>query len=189
MLKRISMKSLFIGVGIFLAGVIALASVNGFFAYTNTMEFCISCHTMQNNYKEYQETIHYKNTSGVQATCADCHVPKQFFPKLFAKIVAAKDVYHQILGTIDTKEQFEAHRWDMATRVWAKMKATDSRECRNCHDFTTMDLSTQGRMARKKHSRATEKGQTCIDCHRGIAHFEPFPPEGQSIDAIFGEDN
>lgn len=132
---------------------------------------------MKVNLEELKETVHYKNASGVQATCADCHVPKSFFPKLKAKIFAAKDVYHEILGTIDTKEKYEARRWEMANAVWAKMKASDSRECRSCHDFNNMDLSEQDRMARKKHGRATDKGQTCIDCHKGIAHEEPDEPD------------
>lgn len=174
-------KKLGIGAVIFFAGVLALGGVNGFFAYTNTMEFCTSCHSMQNNYKEYKETIHFKNASGVQAQCSDCHVPKQFFPKVFAKIVALKDVWHEMLGTIDTKEKFEEHRWDMANRVWDKMRATDSRECRNCHDFQDMDLSKQTRIARNKHGRAPMENKTCIDCHKGIAHFEPLGPSGDDI--------
>lgn len=169
-------KKLAIVAGIFMLGFVTFGGVNTFFAYTNQMDFCISCHTMKNNYVEYQESLHFKNRTGVQATCADCHVPKDFLPKLKAKIMAAKDVYHEILGTIDTKEKFEARRWEMASSVWAKMKETDSRECRNCHDFDNMDLSTQSRMARKKHARAPMKEQTCIDCHKGIVHVEPDEP-------------
>ncbi|WP_408021557.1 NapC/NirT family cytochrome c [Solemya pervernicosa gill symbiont] len=165
-----------------LTGMFALGGINTFFNYTNRMDFCISCHTMKVNYEEYKETPHFKNASGVQATCADCHVPKEFFPKVKAKILAAKDVYHEILGTIDTPEKYEAHRWDMASRVWEKMRATDSRECRNCHDFDNMDLSEQSRSARKKHARANMNGdegkkKTCIDCHSGIAHEEPVEPD------------
>ena len=79
-------------------------------------------------------------------------------------------------------KKFEAYRWNMATRVWAKMKASDSRECRNCHDFENMDLDEQDRSARKRHGRAPEKGQTCIDCHKGIAHIEPDEPEEDEAD-------
>ncbi len=158
-------------------GAVLMGLFNWGMAQTNKMEFCISCHSMQVNYEEYQDTIHYKNTSGVQATCADCHVPKEFFPKLLAKIIAAKDVYHEIIGTIDTEEKYEAHRWDMASRVWAKMEATNSRECRTCHDFENMDMDEQDRSARNKHSRAVDEGKTCIDCHKGIAHTEPDEPE------------
>lgn len=173
---KIPKKKLAIGAGIFLLGFAAFGGMNTFFAYTNQMEFCISCHSMKTNYEEYKETVHFKSASGVQATCADCHVPKDFLPKLGAKIMAAKDVYHEIMGTVDTPEKYEARRWEMANRVWAKMKATDSRECRSCHDFSNMDLSRQSRMARKKHASAPMDGETCIDCHKGIAHVEPFEP-------------
>lgn len=170
------MKKILFGVILLLAGAAALAGVNGFFAYTNRMEFCTSCHTMRWNFEEYKETIHFKNPSGVQATCADCHVPKEFFAKVKAKIIATKDIYHQIMGTVDTKEKFEEHRWEMANRVWDKMRETDSRTCRNCHDFENMDLSGQSRIARNKHGRAPTEGKTCIDCHQGIAHHEPEVP-------------
>lgn len=145
--------------------------------HTNDMEFCTSCHSMQINFEEYKETIHYKNPSGVRATCADCHVPKPLGAKLWAKLVAAKDVYHELVGTIDNKEKFEARRWQMANRVWEKMQETDSRECRSCHNKEAMDLMEQDKMARKKHEDMASKGKTCIDCHKGIAHEEPDEPE------------
>lgn len=167
-----------IGVALVLVGVALTASFNTVIAYTNTEAFCISCHTMKTNYEEYKKTAHFKNPSGVRATCADCHVPRDFGPKLFAKIMAAKDVYHELKGTIDTPEKYEAQRWAMASAVWAKMKANDSRECRACHDYQSMALANQDKSARKKHARAMEQGKTCIDCHTGIAHTEPDAPEG-----------
>lgn len=172
-----SRKYIFLILLVFFSGVLAFAGFNSILAYTNEMEFCTSCHSMKVNLEEYKETVHYKNASGVQATCSDCHVPKEFLPKMKAKILAYKDVLHEILGTIDTKEKYEAHRWDMASRVWAKMEATDSRECRSCHNFDNMAFDEQDRSARKKHPRAQLKGQTCIDCHKGIAHEEPDEPD------------
>ncbi|MCG8426280.1 MAG: NapC/NirT family cytochrome c [Chromatiales bacterium] len=153
---------------------------------TNEMEFCTSCHSMKINLEEYKETIHYTSPSGVRATCSDCHVPKEFVPKMVAKVIAAKDVWHEMIGTIDTREKYEQHRWDMANRVWEKMKATDSRECRTCHAFEQMDLGEQGRSARKRHSKAIDKGQTCIDCHKGIAHELPDEPEEEEEEAEDG---
>lgn len=167
---------------VFFAGFISFGGFNSILAHTNTMEFCTSCHSMKVNLEEYKQTIHYKNASGVQADCADCHVPKAFFPKMKAKILAYKDVLHEILGTIDTPEKYEAHRWGMANAVWDKMRANDSRECRSCHDFDNMEFADQGRSARKKHPRAQLKGETCIDCHKGIAHEEPEEPEEEEDD-------
>ncbi|RKZ55205.1 MAG: cytochrome c-type protein NapC [Gammaproteobacteria bacterium] len=164
-----------------LGGIIFWGGFNTAMELTNTTEFCISCHEMKDNvYQEYKETIHYKNTSGVEATCSDCHVPKPWIYKVIRKIQASSELYHKALGTIDTPEKFNEHRWTMANRVWKAMKATDSRECRNCHKFDSMDLSEQDRTARKKHSRAIDEGKTCIDCHTGIAHELPDEPEDDS---------
>ncbi|MES9880354.1 MAG: NapC/NirT family cytochrome c [Sedimenticola sp.] len=175
--KSLLKKLLFVFVPIFAAGIIFAGLFNMGLTATNEMEFCTSCHTMVINYDEYIDTPHGKSPSGVRATCSDCHVPKQFFPKMLMKIMAAKDVYHEILGTIDTPEKYEAARWKMANRVWDKMKANDSRECRSCHSYENMDLAAQDRSARRKHGNATDKGKTCIDCHKGIAHEEPDEPD------------
>jgi len=65
------------------------------------------------------------------------------------------------------------------------MEANNSRECRSCHTYTHMDLSEQDRFARKKHEKAVDRDQTCIDCHKGIAHQLPEEPE--STDTTEGE--
>lgn len=170
-------KTLIVLALVFMAGIVFAGLFNVGLHYTNQTEFCTNCHSMKINLEEYKETVHYKNASGVSPSCADCHVPKEFVPKMIAKIMAAKDVYHEIMGTVDTKEKFDAYRWNMASRVWAKMKETNSRECRTCHSFDRMNLSAQDRSARKRHARAEDEGQTCIDCHKGIAHEEPDEPE------------
>ena len=166
--KGVILTALIFGAGVVFAGVFNVA-----LDYTNTTEFCTSCHSMQTNLDELQKKKHWKNLSGVHAGCADCHVPKPIGPKLVAKVMAAKDVFHEILGTINTPEKYEARRLEMAQAVWAKMKASNSRECRNCHAFEHMDTDEQDKFARRKHTRATERGQTCIDCHKGVAHTLP----------------
>ena len=143
---------------------------------TNTTEFCTSCHSMQWNEAEWMDSVHFKNVSGVRASCADCHVPQSLIPKLGAKLIAARDVWGELMGTIDTAEKFEAHRWHMASRVWDRMKANDSRECQSCHTYDAMDLDEQDRSARKKHHRAPMRGKTCIECHKGVAHKMPRRP-------------
>ncbi|MBF0624357.1 MAG: NapC/NirT family cytochrome c [Magnetococcales bacterium] len=175
----------------FVVGIGAWLGFNGVLAKTNTTEFCIGCHEMQWPYEEYKQTIHYANRSGVRASCADCHVPQGdsvsgWFAKMQAKTLAAKDLYHHLLGTYDTKEKFEKGRWDMANAVWERMRARGSRECLNCHDFQAMDPEEQDRLAQKKHAQAVKKGNTCIDCHAGIAHKEPKEPKDE--DGAKGDD-
>jgi cytochrome c-type protein NapC len=141
---------------------------------SNKMEFCISCHEMENNvYKEYRTTIHYQNRSGVQAVCADCHVPKEWGYKMVRKIRATNELWGKLVGTIDTPEKFEAKRLELARHEWKRMKESDSRECRNCHGFGAMNTDTQKQRARKQHEMAVKDRMTCIDCHKGIAHKKP----------------
>ena len=159
---------------LFVAGIVFWAGFNTALESTNTEAFCISCHEMKDtSYEEYRMTIHASSRSGVRATCPDCHVPKPFVPKMIAKIRASKDVYHNILGTIDTPEKFNARRLHMAESVWTRMKETNSRECRNCHDDQSFDYMKQSRRAATLHQEGLNDGKTCIDCHKGIAHRLP----------------
>ena len=168
---RFSLGGLIIVGGIL--GILLWGGFNWALELTNTETFCISCHEMRTTpYAELQKTIHYSNRSGVRATCPDCHVPKEWVHKVLAKIEATTDLYHKILGHVDTPEKFEAKRAQLAETVWTKMKATNSRECRNCHAVESMDPHKQSQASQVMFP-AIKAGATCIDCHRGIAHHLP----------------
>ena len=156
------------------AGIIFWGGFNTYMEYTNTLEFCISCHEMdQLVYQEYKQTAHYTNAAGVRVVCSDCHVPKDWTAKLWRKIQATNELWHKVMGTIDTPEKFEAKRLELAEHVWASMEASDSRECRNCHSYEAMAFHKQKRRAADKMKIAMEKGKTCIECHKGLAHKLP----------------
>ena len=175
--KRVGLVTVFM---LFAAGIIFWGGFNWALEETNKEEFCISCHEMKENvFKEYQNTVHYTNRTGVRATCPDCHVPKEWGPKMIRKIQASNEVWHKLLGTIDTPEKFNAKRAELAQHEWDRMKKTDSRECRNCHRYDYMDFTEQGKRAAKAHPEAFVAGKTCIDCHKGIAH--QLPPIDQKI--------
>ena len=158
----------------FFAGIIFWGGFHTAMEASNTETFCISCHEMEQNvYIEYQDTIHYSNRTGVRATCPDCHVPKDWVHKVARKIKATNELYHKAMGSVDTPEKFEAKRLKLAQNVWRSMKETDSRECRNCHDYESMDYVKQGRRAVQQHIKGFDTGETCIDCHKGIAHSLP----------------
>jgi len=158
----------------FVAGVVFWGGFNTVVEATNTEQFCLTCHEMENNvYKEYQRSAHYTNRTGVRAVCADCHVPKEWTHKMVRKVQASNELLHHFLGTIGTSEKFQAKRLELAKSVWRTMKTTDSRECRNCHNLNVMDFSVQEKRSSDKHQEALKTGQTCIDCHKGIAHQLP----------------
>lgn len=159
----------------FVAGIIFWGGFHTVLEMTNNEKFCISCHEMEDNvFAEYQGSVHQNNSSGVRATCPDCHVPKDWGPKIIRKIQASKELYgHFITKSIWTREKFEENRLDLASHEWARMKKTDSRECRNCHNFEFMDFTLQENRAANNHQKALDEGKTCIDCHQGIAHDLP----------------
>jgi cytochrome c-type protein NapC len=158
----------------FFSGIIFWGGFNTGLEATNTLEFCISCHEMRDTvYQEYKETVHYTNRTGVRAICSDCHVPKDWIHKMLRKSKASFEVWGKITGDIDTPEKFEAKRMTLATHEWDRMKASGSRECRNCHDFDSMETKKQKPKALKMHAQALKEGKTCIDCHKGIAHLLP----------------
>jgi cytochrome c-type protein NapC len=159
----------------FAGGIIFWGGFNTVVEATNTEAFCISCHEMRDNvYKEYaQNTIHYSNRTGVRATCPDCHVPKEWTHKMIRKVKASNELWGKLVGSIDTPEKFEAKRLELARHEWARMKASDSRECRNCHSLESMNTENQKQRAKKQHELAQKNKDTCIDCHKGIAHKKP----------------
>ncbi|WP_028358223.1 pentaheme c-type cytochrome TorC [Brackiella oedipodis] len=168
-----------IGLGIlvtggFIAGVGFWALFNTGMNYTNTEEFCVSCHTMRDNLlPELQKTIHWKNRTGVRARCMDCHVPHNFTDKVARKMQASREVLSHVVGTIGTREKFLQHRIVLAQREWARFKANNSKECRSCHDYKSMDFDKMRVTSQMMMRSAAERNASCVDCHRGIAHQLP----------------
>ncbi|MCB1646569.1 MAG: NapC/NirT family cytochrome c [Pseudomonadales bacterium] len=165
------------------AGALALVTFDQTLEATSTQSFCTSCHEMEAfSYAESRERIHASNRSGIEATCSDCHVPHEFVPKMVRKIEAAREVYHHILGTIDTPEKYAAYKPQMIARVHERMRGNDSANCRSCHVNVLTQTSLQRRPAQMGHKEAIGEGKTCIDCHQGIAHDYPQPEPDEEDD-------
>jgi cytochrome c-type protein NapC len=213
MLSRKVILGTTLGAALFfmIVGVIFWGGFNTAMEATNTLDFCISCHEMEENvYREYTKTVHFTNRSGVRATCSDCHVPDPWVHKVVRKVKASNEILHKVLGSIDTPEKFDAKRLQLARNVWKAMKETDSRECRNCHDFDSMNPKDQKKRSRKQHVNGMQAGNTCIDCHKGVAHtkvhdqlsdeeltemekpnpdnLRPIPPQWQAFIDAMGEE-
>ena len=101
-------------------------------------------------------------------------MPHDWTPKVARKMQASKEVWGKIFGSINTPGKFESMRLTLAQHEWERLKANDSLECRNCHDFSYMDFTRQSPRAAQAHSTELAAGdKTCIDCHKGIAHRLP----------------
>lgn len=158
----------------FTLGMIVWGGFNWSLELTNTEAFCVSCHVMRDYvFKEYKQTIHYNNRTGVRASCPDCHVPREWVHKVVRKIKATNELYHWLRGSIDSPEAFNAKRGILARQVWSAMSETRSRECRNCHGVEFMAKAKQSNPARVMHELGERWNLTCIDCHKGVAHTLP----------------
>ena len=165
----------FLTLGGFTAGIVFWGAFNIGLEAMNTETFCTGCHEMNDNvYQELKTTIHWSNRSGVRATCPDCHVPHEWTRKIARKMQASKEVWGKIFGSISTREKFLDKRLELAEHEWARFEANDSLECRNCHNFASMDFTRQSPRAAQIHQQALgADNKTCIDCHKGIAHRLP----------------
>ena len=146
---------------------------------TSTTEFCVSCHSMQPVYEEYKQSVHFQNASGVRAECHDCHIPPDIPGMVKRKLEASNDIYQTFIAhSIDTPEKFEAKRAELAEREWARMKENNSATCRSCHNYDAMDHAKQHPEAARQMKVAAKDNQSCIDCHKGIAHQLPDMSSG-----------
>ncbi|HDS1212396.1 TPA: pentaheme c-type cytochrome TorC [Shewanella algae] len=163
-----------ISLSAFIMGIVFWGGFNTALEATNTEAFCISCHSMESNpYQELQQTVHWSNHSGVRATCPDCHVPHDWSRKIARKMEASHDVWGWLFQTVNTPEKFEAKRLEMASREWKRFARDNSQACKNCHDYKSMKWDEMSALAQKQMKQAAEKDQSCIDCHKGIAHKLP----------------
>lgn len=157
----------------FVLGAVALLAFDGVMYATSTDDFCGgACHEMEAPLKALKRTAHYRNSHGVSVGCADCHIPKEFIPKMIRKVEASREVWGHVTGLIDSPEKYAAHQPAMRDRELARMRANDSQECRNCHQLTRMDFDAQDRAVRRYHRAMKSRDKTCVDCHAEVAHPE-----------------
>ncbi len=158
----------------FIAGIMFWINFNTLLEVTNTEKFCISCHSMRDTvYPELQQTVHWSNHSGVRATCPDCHVPHNWTDKIARKVQASKEVYAHFRNELGTSEKFQNERLRLAQNEWERFTANSSKECKNCHNYESMNLDNLKPAGRVQMMQAAARNQSCIDCHKGIAHKLP----------------
>lgn len=158
----------------FALGVVFWGSFHWAIELSNSEAFCVYCHEHSSvNLVELKQSVHYSNESGIRATCHNCHVPEEWVYKVARKIYVTNELFHHLMGSLSTPEKYEAKRLKLAEFVWDSMRRSDSRECRSCHTLEAMNLRMQEGVAARQHKLAAERGVTCIDCHKGVAHHLP----------------
>ena len=171
---KIKRKTVLFVIIIFILSLCIFQTTNIVLHKSSETEFCISCHSMKIPYDDYIKSSHYTNKHGVSAQCKDCHINEQSNIEYFtAKLGGIKDIWFEATGKIDTKEKYEEHRMEMAQNVWKQMKANNSATCRSCHSYAKMNFEKMSSRAKQQMQIAARKNQSCIDCHKGIAHTLP----------------
>ncbi|MBD1390265.1 NapC/NirT family cytochrome c [Neiella sp. HB171785] len=159
-------------------GVVGVVTFEVGMAYTNTEEFCTGCHLQPGATAEtYHLSSHYNNRTGVRPICSDCHVPHEFGPKMWRKIIAAKEVWSHLMGNLETTEKYLQRVVHMREREINRLKANDSQECRNCHEVERWILALQTEKAQQFHQSMKNNNKTCIDCHQGMVHMSDMVAE------------
>jgi nitrate/TMAO reductase-like tetraheme cytochrome c subunit len=92
------------------------------------------------------------------------------------KVQATFELWGHFAGTVSTPEKFEAHRLELAKKVWAGFAANNARECKACHSYANMLLEEQRASVQAQHADATKSNQNCLECHKGLVHKSPNDP-------------
>jgi len=162
-----------------------IVGIVGYFATQQTLHatssdaFCMTCHRDHSLKAEVLASAHGGGSAGITVQCQDCHLPHGPFDYLLKKIIVSKDIYGflTIDGFMDQK-WLDDNRQEQADKALAHFRSNDSANCRHCHTrIYENQPDTMKRMAKMMHKNNFKKGpdnrKTCVDCHKGVAHFYP----------------
>ena len=159
-------------VGVIIGLLIAL-SMEKVDQLTSTDAFCSnSCHPMQAYVAfepTYTNSIHRITYTGIQAGCADCHIPKGLLAATWTHAISGiRDTWSLIINDFSTREAWDSQRPEMAYRVRDRMLANDSETCRSCHQQEA--LKPRRERGVRRHELAQRDNITCIACHYNLVH-------------------
>lgn len=155
-----------------LAGIGFMVFLMEFDHYTSSEAFCTTCHSMTLVAEPYRESAHYLPTSGVRASCGDCHVSPGVFAATWDHLIGGKDLFKQLFGPdYDDPVVNAVHLPEaaFAAREWFRKR--DSATCRRCH---VQDAIIGKRADTRAIHQQDAQGKTCVDCHINIVH-QPVP--------------
>jgi len=152
--------------------------------YFSSQAFCAeSCHTMKATVaEEFKTSAHGTTSTGVIPQCRNCHVDEHLTGAYFTHVAGLNDLYATVIKGIDTVEEFEPLRADLANRVRMRMFNNDSKNCRSCHIMEA--IKPEKKRGQRQHKEAMVKDITCIVCHYDLVHKET--PLSDEFDAIVG---
>lgn len=151
-----------------LGGILFMTFLMEFDHFTSSNAFCTTCHSMTYAEESYQASTHYNSTSGVRASCGDCHVSEGVFAATWDHVMGTKDLLKQLFGPdYDDPAVNMLHLPAAAFHARQWFRDRDSATCNRCHELDAI----QGKRADTAaiHQEET-KGKSCIDCHINLVH-------------------
>ncbi|MBF0265412.1 MAG: NapC/NirT family cytochrome c [Gammaproteobacteria bacterium] len=136
--------------------------------FTSSEEFCTTCHSMEIVAEPYRQSVHYNPSSGVRASCGDCHVSEGVLSATWDHFLGTKDLIKQLFGpNYDDPVVNALHLPEaaFAARQWFKNK--DSATCKRCH---VKEAINGDRANTLKIHQDDAKNKTCIECHYNLVH-------------------
>lgn len=156
----------------------------------STYEFCSgACHSMQWATESNQRSVHYSNSLGLRAACADCHIPHHTGhsgPIEYLELVAFKakggigDLIAEMRGGIPTREKWEREQPRLSQAVVQWFEDSRSITCQGCHDLKAFggDYSQMTKMVHADLLHATTVN--CVKCHKHVGHVYSTSAEDQA---------
>lgn len=181
-LGRMAKVLLFLGLGVFPAGVSLMGNIAGF-EYTKTANFCGSCHVMGPYVRnatdakaESLSSAHSRNKWFGHDSCYTCHADYGMFGAISTKMNGMKHMYHYITSYVGTGPDGEGgpplklyKRKDLEAGklTEAEFNKQVNGMCKQCHSASNPKwLATGGHDGMVEDLRADKA--LCIDCHNDI---------------------
>lgn len=154
------------------SGIVFMLFLIEFDHYTSSEAFCTSCHSMELAAEPYRSSVHYQPTSGVRASCGDCHVSPGVFSATWDHFVGGKDLLKQIKGQLlgpdyDDPVIRALHRPEAAFAAREWFRKNNSHTCKRCHVQEAIVGKRADTLA--IHQEDTQN-KTCVDCHINLVH-------------------
>lgn len=151
-----------------IAGIGFMVFLIEFDHYTSSEAFCTTCHSMSLAAEPYRQSAHFLPTSGVRASCGDCHVSPGVFAATWDHFLGSKDLFRQMFGAnYDDPVVNALHTPEAAFGAREWFRRNDSHTCRRCH---VQEAIVGKRADTQAIHKEDAKGKTCIDCHINLVH-------------------
>ena len=151
-----------------LGGVVFMTFLIEFDHFTSSNEFCTGCHSMTYAEESYKQSVHFNSSSGVRASCGDCHVSEGVFAATWDHVLGTKDLLKQLFGPeYDDPAINMLHLPEAAFHARKWFKSSGSATCMRCHELEAI----QGKRANTAaiHREETD-GKSCVECHYNLVH-------------------